>query len=403
MHSAARRAAVAVVALPLALLGLAQSPANAAKGGKPKPAVTTTTTAAPTTTTTAPAPVLPSLAVGMTHTQYSVDGGAIAKTAAETLLNATPGALQNQHIMGWGARSPEPSPGVYDWTDLDKRVALMRRTGGTPVITLCCSPDWMKGGTAGTTNWSWLAVAPQVAHFDDFAELARQVALRYPDVVHYQVWNEMKGFWDSSKNRWRYEDYTVLYNKVYTALKSVNPAIKVGGPYVHVQSWAPGANYYASTVSGPWGVIDRRDLDVITYWLANKVGADFITIDGGVKAKTSSSTSALLVPEVEATAKLAAVTSWIRERTDLPVWWAELYATPYGNPNLLTAVEQTVALEAAIGHLQSAGATAALFWEPEAKVGSPALGLWSSTFDIGGGLPSLFHVALTPYLRPPAR
>jgi len=435
MTRSPRRVALAIVALPLALLLLVQSPAGAAKG---KPAgkgtttttakPTTTTTAAPTTTTAAPTtttttaaptttttaaptttttsttvatPVLPSLRVGMTHTQYSVDGTGAPAAAAEALLASTPGVLQNQHIMGWGARNPEPSPGVYDWRDLDKRVGLMRRTGGTPVITLCCSPDWMKGGADGTTNWTYLAVAPKVEHFDDFAELARQVALRYPDVLHYQVWNEMKGFWDSSKNRWRYEDYTVLYNKVYTALKSVNPNIKVGGPYVHVQSWAPGANYYASTVSGPWGVIDRRDLDVITYWLANKVGADFITIDGGVKAKTSSSTSALLVPEVEATAKLEAVTSWIRERTDLPIWWAELYAVPYGNPSLLSAVEQDVALTAAIGHLRAGGASAALFWEPESKQGSTMPGLWSSTFDLGGGLPSLFHGTLLPYLLPP--
>ena len=367
-------------------------------------APTTTTTVAPTTTTAvaAPAVTLPPLAVGMTHTQASIDGTGAAAAGAEALLGSTPGALQNQHIMGWGARNPEPSPGVFDWTDLDRRVALMRRTGGTPVITLCCSPDWMKGGAAGTTNWNALTVAPQVSHFDDFAELARQVALRYPDVLHFQVWNEMKGFWDSSRNRWRYEDYTTLYNKIYVALKSVNPAIKVGGPYVHVQSWAPGANYYASTLSGPWGVIDRRDLDVITYWLANKVGADFITVDGGVLAKTSSTTTAMLVPEAAATAKLEAVTTWIRQRTNLPVWWAELYAVPYSNPNLLSAVDQATALTAAVAHLQAAGASAALFWEPEAKVGSTLPGLWSSTTILGGGLPSLLYPVVAPFLRAPA-
>jgi len=345
---------------------------------------------------------LPQLAVGVTHTQASIDGTGAAAASAEALLGSTPGTLQNQHIMGWGARNPEPSPGVFDWTDLDRRVALMRRTSGTPVITLCCSPDWMKGGAAGTTNWNALTVAPQVAHFDDFAELTRQVALRYPDVLHFQVWNEMKGFWDSSRNRWRYEDYTTLYNKVYVALKSVNPAIKVGGPYVHVQSWAPGANYYASTLSGPWGVVDRRDLDVITYWLANKVGADFITVDGGVLAKTSSTTTAMLVPEVDATAKLEAVTTWIRQRTNLPVWWAELYAVPYSNPNLLSAVDQATALTAAVAHLQAAGASAALFWEPEAKVGSTLPGLWSSTTILGGGLPSLLYPVVAPFLRAPA-
>lgn len=353
--------------------------------------------------TTSTSAATPTLAVGVTHTQSSIDGGGAPAARAESLLASTPGTLQNQHIMGWGARNPEPSPGIFDWTDLDRRVALMRRTGGTPVITLCCSPDWMKGGAAGTTNWANLAVAPQVGHFDDFAELARQVALRYPDVLRFQVWNEMKGFWDSTKNRWRYEDYTVLYNKVYTALKSVNSAIQVGGPYVHVQSWTPGSNYYASTLSGPWGVIDRRDLDVITYWLANKVGADFVTIDGGVLAKQSGGLpSVLLVPEAEATAKLAAVTTWIRQRTNLPVWWAELYAVPYGNPNALTATQQKTALAAAVGNLTAAGASAALFWEPEAKQGATMPGLWSSTYAADGGVASVMYSVVAGYLHQPS-
>jgi hypothetical protein len=340
----------------------------------------------------------------MTHTQYSVDGTGAAAVSAEALLLSTPGAMQNQHLMGWGTLNPEPSPGVFDWRSLDKRVALMRRTGGTPVITLCCSPDWMKGGVAGTTDWSKLEVAPTVAHFDDFAELARQTALRYPDVLHYQVWNEMKGFWDSAKNRWRYEDYTTLYNKVYAALKSVNPNIKVGGPYVHVSSWAPGNNtYYHSTVTGPWGTVDRRDLDVITYWLANKAGADFLTIDGSVKARRSSGQSSiLLVPEAEATAKLEAVSRWIRERTDLPIWWAELYAVPYGNAGLLSVADQAIALEAAIGHLIAGGADVGLFWEPEAKQGTTMPGFWSSTFDVLGGLASPLHVLARPFLLPPS-
>ena len=65
----------------------------------------------------------------------------------------------------------------YDWSSLDRRVNQMVKTenfsllppehivfikvetGGTPVITLCCAPDWMKGGEPGFTNWSRLEVA----------------------------------------------------------------------------------------------------------------------------------------------------------------------------------------------------------------------------------------------------
>jgi hypothetical protein len=92
------------------------------------------------------------LHVGVTHTQFSAEtGGALGRRRARCLLAARP-MVQNQHLMGWGAGNPEPAPGQYDWGSLDARVDLIRRTDGTPVLTLCCAPDWMKGGRAGTPD-----------------------------------------------------------------------------------------------------------------------------------------------------------------------------------------------------------------------------------------------------------
>ena len=65
--------------------------------------------------------------------------------------------------MGFGGGNPEPSPGEYDWTSLDRRVDMMRRTGARIVVTLCCAPDWMKGGEPGETDWDMLAVSEQVS------------------------------------------------------------------------------------------------------------------------------------------------------------------------------------------------------------------------------------------------
>ena len=31
---------------------------------------------------------------------------------------------------------------------------------------------------------------------------------------------------------------------------------------------------------GPWGTVDRRQLDSIEYWLEHNVGADFVCVDG---------------------------------------------------------------------------------------------------------------------------
>ncbi|MDQ3815661.1 MAG: hypothetical protein M3347_17240, partial [Armatimonadota bacterium] len=260
---------------------------------------------------------------GVTHTQYSLDawGDAASIERGKKLLMAAC-RYQNQHIMGWGAGNPEPSPGVYNWADLDRRLTLVRSMKAIPVITLCAAPDWMKGGQPGKTDWSKIEVAPLPEHFDDFASLAKKVAQRYPDVKHFQVWNEMKGFWKPASNNWNSVAYTELYNKVYDALKSVNPDIKVGGPYLVIEG--TGSN------QGDWATeppIRQRQWEVINYWLEHKHGADFITLDKGLKSFHDKKTYS--------DDELMALTHWfgdvarqIREKTGLPLWWAEYYGTP---------------------------------------------------------------------------
>src|SRR5262249_5447029 len=136
---------------------------------------------------------------------------------------------QNVPIMGWGSENPEPSPGSYNWSSLDARVQFMRVTHATKMLTLCCAPTWMFDSSwIGKTDWSRLETAPTLDHYADFAELAQQVALRYKDVVFFQVWNELKGFYGDKLNRWNYEEYTLLYNMVYDAIKAVRPDAKIG-------------------------------------------------------------------------------------------------------------------------------------------------------------------------------
>jgi len=115
--------------------------------------------------------------------------------------------IQNQHIMGFGTVNPEPSPGKFDWSSLDGRVALMRKTGATPVITLCCAPDWMKGGAAGADRLEPYRGAPTRAQFPAFAQLSAEWQSAIQTSSTFQVWNELKGFYDASHNRWDYEAY----------------------------------------------------------------------------------------------------------------------------------------------------------------------------------------------------
>jgi hypothetical protein len=306
---------------------------------------------------------------GITHTQLSANNESdrVAQNATR-LLSAAP-MLQNQHIMGFGVGNPEPSPGRFDFTDLDSRVTLMDRSGGLPVITLCCAPDWMKGGAAGQTDWNTLTDAPQAQHFDDFATLAATVAKRYSHIRYFMVWNEFKGFWRDTSQRPNAEAYTQLYNKVYTALKAVNPDIQVGGPYIPINSHTSGSG---SEVQGPWGIVDQHSLDALEYWLDHKKGADFIVVDGASVTEEHQ----LIPDEFGALGKFSTVTRWLRDKSgDLPVWWAEWYIAP--EQNTWSEPRRLAVQAASMMEFATSGAATALYWSPQAGTGACPGCLWS--------------------------
>jgi Glycosyl hydrolases family 39 len=319
---------------------------------------------------------------GFTHTQNSVDGPqgfdeARADLAAQPIVQA-------QSIMGWGADNPEPANDQFNFASLDRRIQLIRQTKGTPVITLCCAPDWMKGGAPGQTDWSKLETAPSPQYYDDFAQLAAKVAARYRDVKYYVVWNEFKGFFDDGRNRWAYEDYTTFYNKVYTALKKVNPDIKVGGPYMVMNSNAPG-QAAPSAVRGSWGSLDQRVINAVRYWMTHKKGADFLAVDGWSLPEQRQ----VPVNEFAALSKFSDVTRWLRGLGgDLPIWWAEWYVEPTGagwTDEHLGAVQTAAMMEFIRG-----GAATALYWSPQTDTATDCSGcLWSGPRVGGRGTPTL--------------
>ncbi|MET7285656.1 xylan 1,4-beta-xylosidase [Streptomyces sp. NPDC005573] len=328
---------------------------------------------------------------GFTHTQYSADeGSGTAGDRVEGLLEKTGGLPQDQALMGWGADNPEPVKGHYDFGAMDRRIDFIRRSGGTPVVTLCCSPDWMKGGRAGVGNTDWsrsaLETAPTPGHYQDFADLAATVARRYPDVRHFVVWNEFKGFWNDSAGRWDYEGYTEMYNLVYKALKKVDPGIMVGGPYLVMDSVDPRQDGASTTFRGPWGAMDQRVLDAFDYWNTHKAGADFVVVDGS----SYTNDDEMLPDEFGATGKLTAVSEWVRSRTrGLPLWWAEYYVEPAdGNDDRTGWTEahrRAVHATALIAMVQG-GASSGFYWNPEEEKGTSCPGcLWTPTDSAGGG------------------
>ncbi|MEU2949861.1 GH39 family glycosyl hydrolase [Streptomyces xanthochromogenes] len=334
---------------------------------------------------------------GFTHTQYSADtGDDAAVTRARELLSAQ-GLPQDQAIMGWGAGNPEPSPGSYDFSDLDRRVDYIRSTGATPVITLCCAPDWMKGGEPGASGTDWsvrsLETAPLPAHYQDFADLAAKIARRYPDVRHFIVWNEFKGFFDDTAQRWDYEGYTQLYNRVYDALKKVNRSNLVGGPYLVMDSYGPQDQSFASSLKGPWGSVDQRVLDAFRYWNEHKKGADFVVVDGASFTRTNQ----LLPDAFAATDKFTAVSEWLREQSGLPLWWAEYYVEPAASG---WSEQRRLATQAAgMMALARGGTATALYWSPQQRSGPCPGCLWTPTQQSDGGRELPMYALIAKFAR----
>lgn len=328
---------------------------------------------------------------GFTHTEFSADNGAARAVAAVQQAVAGQPMVQNQHIMGWGAENPEPARGVYRFASLDDRINFIRATGGLPVITLCCAPDWMKGGSPGQTDWNRLTAAPLPEHYADFAALSALIARRYPDVRYFMVWNEFKGFFDEETQRWDADSYTKLYNEVYEAVKVVNPLNRVGGPYIDMTSPPSETTEHDSPLHGPWGTVDQRALDAFDYWLLHKRGADFVVVDGHATAEHGA------LDEFAALDKLSAVSLWVRTRTQLPLWWAEWYVEPTDSG--WSGPQQTAVRAAAMIEMVKSRVDTALYWNPPPGDDDCVICLWTDTDSDGGGRPLPFLRVLQNFAK----
>jgi len=269
----------------------------------------------------------------------------------------------NVFIYGWGTDNPMSGAGQYDWSSLDQQVDIMRHirdlSGGKTklMISLCCAPDWMK-------NNSDINTAPNPGNYADFANLAKKVVQRYPDIQNFQVWNELKGFNNPS-------DYMQLYNDVYDAVKSVRPSARLGGPYNGIS---------LGEIPDP----------VTAQWLNIKHGGDFVAIDGGFNSNSSSQ-------DFSNAHFYTDFATWLRQLphggATLPFGWAEWYpgtVQQYSDENHFNA---TMA-NAMISTVKS-GASYALMWGVEGGIEGAYLegdGQQEGLIDYNGPTPWYYTV-----------
>lgn len=98
-------------------------------------------------------------------------------------------------------RDINPSPGVFDWSILDRRIAQVEAWGGRPLLVLGLTPQWAAADpNAGDSRWGAGSSSPP-ANLNTWSEYVSAVANRYGNRIGaYEVWNEanLKTFWTGS-------------------------------------------------------------------------------------------------------------------------------------------------------------------------------------------------------------
>lgn len=363
-----------------------------------KVAATPLTTTHPSLTSSGLSTAGRSFSYGYDLTQYGPYDSVLAPAmAARKVAQSVTGSFEDVPIMGWGTGNPEPSNGVFNFAGIAQRIAFVEASGGIPVITLCAAPDWMKGGLPGVTDWSQINVAPLPQHYADFATLSADIAKAFPQVKYFVVWNELKGFEGLTPGSPNVAGYTTMYNDVYRAVKAVRPDALVGGPYVSVQSLSGPSTGSNPTPSGAWGHLSPTSLADISYWLTNKVGADFIAVDG----RGYTDNAGLTTDPISAMAKYAAVDQWLETQTTLPIVWMESHVLPV--PGIYSDQMQAAVRVAALLQMASSGASVGMQWDPEDLAGWDE-GIWTASESVGGGqstvlgqeLPAVLAVLAAP-------
>ena len=278
--------------------------------------------------------------IGVTHTHVRWETGhpdtvkRIYKQLGEAIR------FHNQHITHWGVGEDLMlAPGVYNWDSLDYRMNIIRSIDNSiPIITFCGAPTWMKDHNP---NVRWQVEARvRDENVPDYAGLCKQVALRYPDVEYFQVWNEFKGYDDGKKD---VERFTVFYNAIYDSVRTVRPNIFIGGPYIPLRD--------------PENDLTEHDIDVVNYWLANSRGADFFTYDGWLEGWPPGGRTDEWM--MKGTDYFGKISRQFNLMSNMPVWVSEFYGAQVRNkPDFFAASHASCYL-----HSLLAGVQMVLLWD----------------------------------------
>lgn len=127
--------------------------------------------------------------------------------------------------VDWGAVQPEPE-GPLDFEQYDPVYCAAVEAGVRPLIPLIGIPDWATD-TVLPCRVPCLR-PPDPSTYPALRGFAEQVAIRYPEAVAIEVWNEpnFPTFWRDRPDAARYVE---VLREIYTGVKDGNPELPVLG------------------------------------------------------------------------------------------------------------------------------------------------------------------------------
>ncbi len=152
----------------------------------------------------------------------------------------------------------EKQPGVYDWTPLDRDLALCAAADVEPVCLIVNTPAWASPTGEQTHQWG-----PKPEFLPQFARFCQAVVQHAAGRVRcYELWNEQNGYGWHEFNRG--DEFLPLLKTGYEALKAADPDCVVGlgglddadgnAPIFLRQMYELGGNrYFDAVCNHPYG------------------------------------------------------------------------------------------------------------------------------------------------------
>ena len=157
---------------------------------------------------------------------------------------------------------------IYNWSKTDQLYDELLARHIKPFVELGFTPKVLATSQSSIFYWNGNTSHPDPAGWHDLVDaFIRHIEKRYgKDEVrtwYFEVWNEpnLSGFWEGGDQK----SYFELYDLTARSIKSIDPALRVGGPATAGAAWVP---------------------EFLTHVKQSGAGVDFVTthtygVDGG--------------------------------------------------------------------------------------------------------------------------